>query len=334
MQITRVDNKINGNYNRNSFCNSNFLIKTADYPPDKISFGAKKVIPIEQYIQSHVADELRHKGTYSSFVNEATGFKYAHGLLENLVQSLVYKYGNKPHENFYHMVYPYVIKGYQEQIILSRGNKDGFAGINELRKKLQMKLSKYDNGSDVYNCADYYYIIHLNNVLEYLQKRPDCYNENHSRYFCLDYQKYLEQTKSKYGTEAVYSGLAPAICGFETLNYLMDKPVLADTIMKDNFQAMTIFSHTFEAMTNEHIYMPSRYKDAFVTTVDYLASEEGSKILSDKTFNEGLYVFLDNMLSPLFEDNSAFKIENIKRAAKDPEFLKEYVKPFWQRNFN
>ncbi len=251
------------------------------------------------------------------------------------------------------------ISKYQNQIRKARGDGSGFNGVNELRQQLKTKLSKYDNGLEVYNIVDSYYLDYLrDNVIPEICVReemdfwghsvkkgnPNYYTEGELGTFMAYSVKnpqdrnYLEYIKSKYGPEAVYSGQASAICAFETLNYLLDKPVLAEAVMSSTFGAMNIFGWAFRHMTTGEFYdMPSRYKDAFVKVADYLSSDEGSKILSNKTFCKGLYLVLGDLASTTnfglgSKDHSEARIESIKRAAKDPEYLYELCTPEWQKS--
>lgn len=251
------------------------------------------------------------------------------------------------------------ISKYQNQIREARGDGSGFNGVNELRQQLKTKLSKYDNGLEVYNIVDSYYLDYLrDSVIPEICVReemdfwghsvkkgnPNYYTEGELGTFMAYSLKnpqdrnYLEYIKSKYGPEAVYSGQASAICAFETLNYLLDKPVLADAVMNSTFQAMDIFGWAFRHMTTGEFFdMPSRYKDAFTRVVDYLSSDEGSKILSNKEFCKGLYLVLGDLASTTnfrfdSKDHSEARIERIKRAAEDPECLYELCTPEWQKN--
>ncbi len=111
----------------------------------------------------------------------------------------------------------------------------------------------------------------------------------------------------------------------------MDKQVLSDAVMKDTWQAMTILSNTFSDITNKFLFWPSLYKNSFTKIVDYLASDEGSKILSNETFCTGIHKVLDCPVSLPREDYSCVRIAEIKRAAEDSKFLKRLVTPDWQK---
>ena len=124
-------------------------------------------------------------------------------------------------------------------------------------------------------------------------------------------------------------------CLLESLIYLMEKPVLADAVMKDDWQAMAIFKNVRDTLCKLHFDMPNRYKEEFTKVVDYLSSDEGSKILKNDTFCEGLHIAFDGL-----GEYSRFRfctagenrIETIKRAQKEPKFLKQHFTPEWQHS--
>lgn len=333
---------INSTNSLSKYSNNNkFLInKTNNHSQNKINFGANSnALPsIEEFIKSATRKRLINKH------NPYNGFKLPDEMLRDIIDSVQRFYG-KLDKPYYSVICPYVIQVYQDEITNQRGNKDGFTAINELQKDFKTKLDKYgDIGAEVYNVIEQDYILHLDRALNDLKTDPDYFKEDHlgskPAYMLKDTQdkNYLEYIKSKYCPEAMYSGQASAICGFETLNHLLDKQVLTDVIMQDGFQALNIFSKTFTYMTTgEFFSKPARYKNAFIKVVDFLSKEENSKLLSDRTFCNGLYMVLGDLLTSKdfgFDcyDCSDAKIEAIKRAKTDPEYMKEWLTPEWATN--